>query len=241
MTLEEKVGLIDNKENKLLLAEGIADNILSKNNIGDNQLLRTWLIERISADTLYDILMKGQKLYVLQLAKKCACDICFIVNGFDDKDFDVTMQSFGTIGAFVLNTIGEFHINVDDIVSEVEETASVIGYEDTLVIDDTMYIYNNEKSFYRVLFTFGYHKDYTCKNIEQRIYNRFNYRWDCEVRSCSVSKNDDNTFHGVAVIAHDCDNLDTISKEIAFRFGATSGKPWKRCKVNEVSKLSATE
>lgn len=240
MDAKEKIGLLDTAENRDKVINGIVNEIFNKYKLND-EFLKTWLYDNMEHDTLYDLINNEQKLYVVRLAEKCAADICFVTNGFDG-DFSAAMVSFGEIGAFVLDVISDNDIVIDVFADKCKQVASVIGYEDTLVVDDTAYVFDNgsegNRICYKATFKIDYHKNYTCDNLRKRIVRRFRHDWkSCDVRLVEVVCNDDKTFTATATFLTDISDVNVISDMIGYRFGANSGKPWYRIHNTELVKL----
>jgi hypothetical protein len=238
LDMKQKIGVIDNEENRLSVATAIANDIFDSYNLSRNYNLRTWLIDSIASDPLADIICNEQKLYIVELAKKCAADIAYIKHdSFDSDNFLTIVRGFGDIGAFIEKVYTEFELNFDDFVVTACETASTIGYEDTLLIDDTMYVYDNgteDKIFVHVMYSIEYHPNYTAANLRHRIAKRLHYKWATDIKAIVVTENEDKTFSVYATFfAPKCDK-DTLKDMVSHRFGASSGRPWYRCKVKEI-------
>lgn len=234
-TRTEKIGMIDTRENRMIVAEGIANGIFIENKLEGNDTLKTWLIDAIMADTLADIIDNEQKFYIIELANKCAADIIY---SMQDKvtidNFMEVCEGFGCIGKFLGSVCSDLDIDLSDFYCKAADTASVFGYEDTLIINDTMYVYDNgskERVLVTSEYSIGYHSDYTCKKIERRIKNRLRYKWDVDIKLVEVTQNEDKTFSAKAVFLAPKEDVGDISNKLLHRFGSTSGRPWHRCKV----------
>lgn len=244
MNAKEKISVIDNANNKELVAKAIADNIIVTNGLDKDEkaanTLKTWLTISIMQDSLADIIMNEQKVYVVKLAKKVAADICYTEQVATLNDFKAAMEKFGYVGTFLSAVVFDPILvgNVNEFLDEVTDTANLIGYEDTIIVDDTMYVYDNgERTCYSAEFEVGYHQNYTLANLHRRFEKRMAHKWpECEVKSIIVHQEEDDTFTAVVVFLSNEDDLDAITDKLNYRFGKTSGRPWFRCKLLSVKK-----
>lgn len=242
MNAKEKTNVIDTMENRLALSKKIAHEVLVQNQIEDEtDVLYGWLVDNISSDSLYDIINNEQKLYVVKLAKKVAADICYMEQVSDYEHFYNAAVKYGDLGNFVIGVILTNDINgINDFMAEVSNVSNVIGYEDTMIVNDTAYIYDNgeneDKNCYTATLEIGYHKNYTCNNLHTRIEKRMNHKWhDKEIKLIEVVKNENNTF--TAKVTFFCeDELEDVLEKMNYRFGKESGRPWHRSKVAKVEK-----
>lgn len=237
LTTEQKTNIIDTRGARITLATHIVSDIFNEYGLKDNDTLRCWLTERIAEDSLYDILNNEQRLYIVSLADKCAADIvCIMADTIDKDNFMSIVRGFGDIGSFIERVLDDYNISSDALFVTACDTASVIGYKDTLLIDDTMYVYDNGKEE-RVLvtadFTIGYHQNYTERNIKERIVKRLHHKWHTEIKSVVVTQNEDGAFSAKAIFFVPKTDVGQIHEMLLYRFGATSGKPWHRCYVDK--------
>jgi hypothetical protein len=239
LNIADKISVIDNHDNRLSVAYAITQDILATYNLMQEGSIGTWLIDCIVKDTLADIICNEQKVYIIELAEKCASDIAFIKHDSIEKDNFLTIaRGFGNIGAFVERVVNEFELDFDTMIVTACQTASVIGYEDTLLIDDTMYVYDNgetERMLVKATFSIAYHPNYTLGNLRRRIVKRLHHKWETDIKAINIVENEDKTFTADAVFSFDYKmGLEDLKKMLEHRFGSTSGKPWYRCKVEEV-------
>lgn len=244
MNAKEKISVIDNATNKTLVATAIANNIVVANGLNKDEkaseTFKSWLMENLMDETLADIIMNEQKVFVVKLAKKMATDICYNEQVATLDDFKAALDKYDYVGLFVSSVAFDTLLVPDfkSFLDEVTETAKLIGYEDTLIVNDTMYVYDNgedaERTCYKATFEVGYHQNYTPANLRRRFEKRMAHKWaECKVKSIIVSKEEDDTFTAEVVFLTN-EDLEVVTDRLNYRFGKTSGRPWYRSKLLKV-------
>ena len=243
IAMRERITEIDTTENRKMIAEKIASNIFSSCSIGtdepkDTEVLRNWLINNIMSYTLADAILTEFKVYIIRLVKKVCSDICYISKPSNVDDFLDAVKNYGKLSNFIGYVLyhTDFVEDIDDFYAEVQHNTEVTGFKDTLILDKTTYVLDNTgRPCYLVELHIGYHRNYTIDNLRERINGRLHYQWRLVgVKSIYVEKLCDGSYFAQIVLFSDND-LDTIKEMIAYRFGRTSGKPWYRCVVADVT------
>ena len=110
LNIADKISVIDHIDNRTKVANAIVTNIFDRYNLSEGLLVRGWLVDCIIKDTLADIICNEQKVYILELAEKCAADIAFIKHDSIEKDNFLTIaRGFGDVGAFIEKVIADFN------------------------------------------------------------------------------------------------------------------------------------
>ena len=243
IAMRERITEIDTTENRKMIAEKIASNIFSSCSIGtdepkDTEVLRNWLINNIMSYTLADAILTEFKVYIIRLVKKVCSDICYISKPSNVDDFLDAVKNYGKLSNFIGYVLyhTDFVEDIDKFYAEVQHNTEVTGFKDTLILDKTTYVLDNTgRPCYLVELHIGYHRNYTIDNLRERINGRLHYQWRLVgVKSIYVEKLCDGSYFAQIVLFSDND-LDTIKEMIAYRFGRTSGKPWYRCVVADVT------
>lgn len=134
MTAKEKIELIECVELRDKLADAIAEDIFQANNL-EEPFLKTWLADNIRKQTLADIILGEQKLYVIRLAKKIATDICFIERAGDSRYlFENAIANYGELGDFVRKVIAEYDLDLDEFADEAIEESKETDYAEEFVM-----------------------------------------------------------------------------------------------------------
>jgi hypothetical protein len=243
MNYEEKVRLIDNQQNKEVVANAIADSILTKYDLKDySPKLTDWLRCNIMQSSLADMLTNNQDMYVINLAKKCSADMAYIHNECN-LSIDEIIERVRPIAVFCSTIAEEYGFNTVETAKEMQETISNFDYGDTLILDDKMFVYNDNVEEERVLHPFrvhirvGYHPNYNQKELKKRIAGRLYYHRDPNdlcVTFLSEDIDNNGDFHFCLRISDVLDK-DEFEQAIRFRLGKTSGKPWYRCHIEDIA------
>ena len=144
MTPKEKIEMIECVELRDKLADAIAEDIFQANNL-EEPFLKTWLAENIRKQTLADIILGEQKVYVIRLAKKIATDICFIEQTSDSRYlFDYAIDNYGELGDFVMKVIAEYDLDLDDFADDVIKVSKQTDYADTIIVDEFFYVFDDD-------------------------------------------------------------------------------------------------
>ena len=145
MDYQEKVALIDNQVNKGIVASAVAKSLLAEHNMANySKPLETWLKERIMSNTLGNMLINDQRIFVIDLAKKVCCDIYYVTTtisaGSDIKGFDIDPILIQFVNDVLVDNSAE------DAIAECKSMIdnSPTAYADTLVINDKLIIYTEE-------------------------------------------------------------------------------------------------
>ena len=243
MELREKIQLLDNKESRGVVANGIASEIMSENGLTDERI-KVWLTDVISTSgTLYEIMTIEHRLFIEELGQKLVNDVCYVEGCKSKEEFEYAIGSYGEICSFITRNFTDNEIaDMVDMLSVFVGTESVaVEYGNTLIIDKTAYMYDNSKSGfdhrYVAVLQIKNHHAYTERNIAHRIKNRMKYHWTDEERVIDLISvqfnNEENVWNAKVVFRSNEDNVDTLHR-LNERFGSTSGRPWYNSKVVEV-------
>ena len=243
MNYEEKARLIDNQQNKEVVANAIADSILTKYDLKDySPKLTDWLRGNIMQSSLADMLTNNQDMYVINLAKKCSADMVYMHHKLGIS-LDEVMAMVKPIAVFCYTIADEYGFTTKEVAKEIQETISNFDYEDTLILDDKMFVYNDNVEGERALHPFrvhirvGYHPNYNQKELKKRIAGRLYYHRDPNdlcVTFLSEDIDNNGDFHFCLRISDVLDK-DEFEQAIRFRLGRTSGKPWYRCHIEDIA------
>ena len=141
-----KVACIDNKVNKSIVANAVCRDILADNGLEHfSKELENWLKAKIMESSLADMLVNEQRMYVIDLAKKVCCDICFITSANATSNCSISIDPVLT--SFVNNVFDDNEIDIQDVIDECYdeiENCPFDTYKDTIIIDDKMFVYTEE-------------------------------------------------------------------------------------------------
>lgn len=241
MTLEEKISKIDNIVNKSIVSRAIVSEILTKHNlVGFNKKLDDWLFSRIMQNSLYDILNNEQGMYVISLARKIYRDtLRMLDNGSTTKLECYAPQ----LRVFLTDVLNEYHLNFaeevkrarEDIINNTEED------DDILILDDKMFVYVNdtkEQVYHEVVLTIGYHPNYTKSGLVERIVKRLHYdreKKSFDIKNITIDQLANKSYRVFIALTDEIDTESEFINNIEYRLGATSGKPWYRCKIEDIN------
>lgn len=238
MNTKEKIELIETAELRDKLADAIAEDIFQANNL-EEPLLKAWLADNIRKRSLSDIILGEQKVYVIHLAKKIATDICFIEQVEDGELFNIALDRYGELGDFVHNAIADFGLSYFEFVDEVIEESKETKYADTIIINDCAYVFDNDtekKVCYKATISAKHHTNYGLGFFRKRVENRMAYHWkNCEVKLIEVFEKNGKYTAEVSFLTPD--GYDTTLSNLNYRFGATSGRPWKNSVVANLTTI----
>lgn len=239
MTTKEKIEVIECTELRNKLADAIAEDIFQANNL-EEPFLKAWLADNIRKQTLADIILGEQKLYVIRLAKKIATDICFIERAGDSRYlFENAIANYGELGDFVRKVIAEYDLDLDEFADEAIEESKETDYADTIIINDCAYVFDNDtekKVCYKATINTKHHTNYGLGFFRKRVENRMAYYWEnCEVKLIEVFEKNGKYTAEVTFLTPD--DYDTTLSNLNYRFGATSGRPWKNSVVANLTTI----
>ena len=241
MNTKEKIELIETAELRDKLADAIAEDIFQANNL-EEPILKTWLADNIRKKTLADIILGQQRVYMVQLAKKIATDICFIEQVGDSRYFfEDAVANYGELGDFVRKVIAEYDLDLDEFVDEAIEESKETGYFDTIIINDCAYVFDNDTEknnvCYKATIRTKHHTNYGLGFFRKRVENRMAYLWkNCEVKL--IKTFEENGRYTAEVTFLTPDGYDTTLSNLKYRFGATSGRPWKNSVVAQLTAIN---
>ena len=240
MNTKEKIELIETAELRDKLADAIAEDIFQANNL-EEPFLKTWLADNIRKQTLADIILGEQKLYVIRLAKKIATDICFIERAGDSRYFfDNAIANYGELGDFVMKVIAEYNLNLGEFADEAIEESKETDYADTIIINDCAYVFDNDtekKVCYKATICTKHRTNSGLGFFHKRVENRMAYHWkNCEVKLIETFEK--NGRYTAVVTFLTPDGYDTTLSNLNYRFGATSGRPWKNSVVAHLTTIN---
>jgi hypothetical protein len=241
IVMREKIQVIDTMENRGVVANHIVARLFSNYQLDPSnknvEVLYAWLYNNIMGYTLSDAILTEFKVYVIRLVKKVCSDICYINETSSLGELLLAFNGYGEIGAFVNEVLTRTdYINLDNrFFDEVRHNSEIIGFEDTLILNQTTYVIDNtNRTCYVVKLHIKYHPNYTIDDLRSRINGRLHYHWrNIGVKNIYVEQVIDGSYVAQIIMFSDHD-LDTINEMIAYRFGRTSGKPWYRCIVAAV-------
>lgn len=233
MTTKEKIEMIETTELRDQLADAIAEEIFNENNL-EEPILKTWLADNIRKKTLADIILGEQKLYVIRLAKKIATDICFIEQTGDSRYFfENAIANYGELGDFVMKVVSEYDLDLDEFVDEAIEESKETDYADTIIINDCAYVFDNDtedKTCYKATIRTKHHTNYGLGFFRKRVENRMAYHWkNCEVKLIETFEKNGRYTAEVTFLVPS--SLSETLADLNYRFGKTSGRPWKNSEV----------
>lgn len=238
MNTKEKIEFIETAELRNKLADAIAEDIFQANNL-EEPFLKTWLADNIRKQTLADIILGEQKVYVIRLAKKIATDICFIEQVEDGEDFNIALDRYGELGDFVHNAIADFDLSYFEFVDEAIDESKEAEYADTIIINDCAYVFDNDtekKVCYKATIRTKHRTNYGLAFFRKRVQNRMAYYWeDCEVKLIETFEENGKYIAEVTFLTSD--GYDTTLSDLNYRFGATSGRPWKNSVVANLTTI----
>lgn len=240
MNTKEKIELIETTELRDKLADAIAEDIFQANNL-EEPFLKTWLADNIRKQTLADIILGEQKLYVIRLAKKIATDICFIEQTGDSRYFfENAIANYGELGDFVMKVVSEYDLDLDEFVDEAIEESKETDYADTIIINDCAYVFDNDtedKTCYKATIRTKHRTNYGLGFFRKRVENRMAYHWkNCEVKLIETFV--ENGKYTAEVTFLTTDGYDTTLSNLNYRFGATSGRPWNNSVVAHLTTIN---
>ncbi len=243
MNTKEKIEMIECAELRDQLADAIAEEIFNDNNL-EEPFLKTWLADNIRKQTLADIILGEQKVYVIRLAKKIATDICFIEKVGDCQYFlDNAIANYGELGYFINNVVAEYDLDLNEFVDEAIEESKEIDYADTIIVNDCAYVFDNDtekKVCYKATIRTKHHTNYGLAFFRKRVENRMAYHWkNCEVKL--IDTFEENGIYTAEVTFLTPDTYDTTLFNLKYRFGATSGRPWKNSVVAHLMTINPFE
>lgn len=244
MELREKVQLLDNKENRGVVANGIASEIMSENGLTDERI-KIWLVGVISTSgSLYEIMTIEHRLFIEELGQKLVNDVCYVEGCRNEEEFKYAVGGYGEICEFITR-----NFSLSEIADMLEDVSLYIGgkedvaveYGNTLIIDKTAYMYDNSKSGfdhrYVAVLQIKNHSAYSERIIAHRIKNRMKYHWSDEERVIDLVSvefdSEENVWNAKVIFRTNEDSVDVLNR-LNERFGKTSGKPWYNSKVVEV-------
>lgn len=156
MAPKEKIEMIECVELRDKLADAIAEDIFQANNL-EEPFLKTWLAENIRKQTLADIILGEQKVYVIRLAKKIATD--------NDLDLD------------------EFADDVIEVSKQTDYADTIIVDECAYVFDND----TEKKVCYKATICTKHRTNYGLGFFRKRVENRMAYHWkNCKVKLIEV-------------------------------------------------------
>lgn len=238
MNYEEKVRLIDNQQNKEVVANAIADSILTKYDLKDySPKLTDWLRGNIMQSSLADMLTNNQDMYIISLAKKCSADMVYMHHKLGIS-LDEVMAMVKPIAVFCYTIADEYGFTTKEVAKEIQETISNFDYEDTLILDETMFVYNDnvKRNTYHINILVDYHPNYTLDELKDRITKRLFYQRshnDINVKFITCETVYNSFFFIIRII--DVLELEEFKQAVRFRLGKTSGKPWYRCHIEDIA------
>lgn len=240
MTPKEKIEMIECVELRDKLADAIAEDIFQANNL-EEPFLKTWLADNIRKQSLADIILGDQKVYVIRLAKKIATDICFIEQASDSRYLlDYAIDNYGELGDFVRKVIAEYGIEIDEFSDEVIEVSKQTDYADTIIVDECAYVFDNDtekKVCYKATICTKHRTNYGLGFFRKRVENRMAYHWkNCKVKLIEVFE--ENGKYNAEVTFLTTDDYDTTLSNLNYRFGAKSGRPWKNSVVANLTTIN---
>lgn len=233
MNTKEKIELIETAELRDKLADAIAEDIFQANNL-EEPFLKTWLADNIRKQTLANIILGEQKVYVIRLAKKIATDICFIERAGDSRYlFEDAIANYGELGYFVKKVIAEYDLDLDEFADEAIEESKEIDYADTIIINDSAYVFDNDtkdKACYKATIRTKHRTNYGLAFFRKRVQNRMAYQWkDCEVKLIETFEENGKYIANVTFLVPS--SLSETLADLNYRFGKNSGRPWKNSEV----------
>lgn len=246
MELRDKVQLLDNKESREVVANGIASEIMSENGLTDERI-KVWLVGVISTSgSLYEIMTIEHRLFIEELGQKLVNDVCYVEGCRNEEEFKYAVGGYGEICEFITR-----NFSLSEIADMLESVTLYIGskkdvaveYGDTLLIDKTAYVYDNSKSGFENCFVATFeiknHPAYSERNIAHRIKNRMKYHWSDDERALdlvSVEFNSEKNVYSAKVIFRTNEDLGEVMARLVNRFGSLSGRPWYNSSIVEVKK-----
>lgn len=236
MNTKEKIELIETAELRDKLADAIAEDIFNIYGLND-LFLETWLADNIRKQTLADIILGEQKVYVITLAKKVATDICYNEQVDDVGLFNTALDRYGELGVFVHNAIADFDLSYFEFVDGSIKESKEIDYADTIIIDDCAYVFDNDtekKVCYKATIRTKHRTNYGLGFFRKRVQNRMAHHWkNCEVKLIETFEENGRFIANVTFLTKE--DMETALANLNFRFGEKSGRPWKNSFVENIS------
>ena len=234
---ESNAGCLDNETNKETLRKHILDSFNEAYTVNGAVLLDAGIyLNSLSFFNLlgiktYDIYHYLRRMYVCGLWKTLSAKFNVSIDPFKGPITNLNVCAGEFTSELDLNQLKAMYENAKDYANE------FVKFAEKHDVANELHPTEEEKNTddlkqYSVDLEIGYHRDYTITNITNRVNGRLHYKWDeVEASIANVYRMEDNTFKvHINFLAEDAP-LCQIEDKIKFRFGATSGKPWKRCKV----------